>query len=353
MEEKTEKQVTIIRVKNIEATKEEFLNILKTVSPGTSLRAAIDGIVSAGKGGLIVIENEFLQPILDGGFKLNTRFTSQRLIELAKMDGAIVLSKDMRRILYANVTLVPDSRIPSKETGTRHKAAERTAQMIGTLVIAISERRNEINIYYKDIKYPIRNKTEISRQATETLQLLEKQRELFDLNIEELNYSEINNELDLIQACKTLQKGKTMQKIIELQERTMIGLGNEAIPLKLRIKELLKGIERETDLIIKDYTKLNLNKSKKILSNLTYEKLGDIDHIILALGYEEKRDVNPIKGWRLLSKMGLSEKEIAMLLDKLQNLSSILSAKKEIFEKFFTKERIPYIIKEIEKLENK
>ena len=144
--EKKEKQTTIVEIKSEkEASKEEFFAALKMVSPGTPMRIAIDHIVDARKGGLIVVENPLVNEIIDGGFRVNARFTPQRLLELAKMDGAIILSKDMKKINYANVTLAPDIKIPTQETGTRHKAAERTAKMTGTLTIAISERRNQIH----------------------------------------------------------------------------------------------------------------------------------------------------------------------------------------------------------------
>ena len=119
--EKKEKQTTIIPVQQIEnATRDEFLAILKLVSPGTPLRTAIDSIVDARKGGLIVIENPLVNGIMDGGFKVNTKFNPQKLLELAKMDGAIILSKDLKRILHANVTMAPSNKISSEETGTRH-----------------------------------------------------------------------------------------------------------------------------------------------------------------------------------------------------------------------------------------
>jgi diadenylate cyclase len=163
--EKKEKQTTIVEIKTPkEASKEEFLSVLKIVSPGTALRAAIDNIVDARKGGLIVVDNSLVNGIIDGGFRVNTRFTPQKLLELAKMDGAIILSKDMKRINHANVTLAPDNKIPTQETGTRHKAAERAAKMTGTLTIAISERRNQIHIYYKNFRYHLREKSEILRR---------------------------------------------------------------------------------------------------------------------------------------------------------------------------------------------
>ena len=323
--EKKERQTTIVEIKNNEsATKEEFLNILKLVAPGTSLRTGIDGIVDAKKGGLIVIENDFVNNILEGGFKINARYTPQKLIELAKMDGAIVISRDLKRIVYVNIMLVPDSKIPSQETGTRHKSAERTAKMTGTLAIAISERKNQINLYYKDLKYHLKDKSEILRRTTETLQVLEKQRELFDTNVEKLNALEIKNDLNIIQASKVIQRGKVMQKILESQERTLIELGNEAGVLKSRIKELIKGVDKETDLVIKEYTKLNLKKSNNLLENLSYEELLDNENIILALAQDENNNIELIKGWRLLSKTNLSEKEVATLIKEIGDLPKIL-----------------------------
>jgi diadenylate cyclase len=352
-EQKKEKQTTIIEVNNNEeATKEEFLTILRLVAPGTNLRAGINGIVDAKKGALIVVENDLINQIIDGGFKLNCRFTPQRIIELAKMDGAIILSKDMKRITFANVTLAPDSRIPTKETGTRHKAAERSAKMSGTLSIAVSERKNEISLYYKNMKYHLKSTGEILRSASETLQILEKQRELFDLNLNKLHSMEMNHEHNLMQASKVIQKGKAMEKILESQEKTIIELGNEAIALKLRIKELTKDVGRETDLIIKDYTGLNLKRTKGILETLSYEDLIDLDNIMLSLAQKNNSHIDEIKGWRILSKTSLSEKEIADILTDHKNLANVLSAKSESFKKSLGVERSQLFVKELQRIRN-
>lgn len=353
MDQKKEMQTTIIEIKNNQqATKEEFLSILRLVAPGTNLRAALNGIVEAKKGGLMIVENEIVHQVLDGGFKVNCRFTPQRLIELAKMDGAIVLSNDMKRITYANVTLAPDSRIPTKETGTRHKAAERTAKMTGTLAIAVSERKNEISLYYKDIKYHVRSTAEILRRATETLQILEKQRELFDINLTKLNQMELNNDLSLRQACKVIQRGKAMEKILESQEKTLIELGNEAIPLKLRIKELMKDVEREIDFVIKEYTKLNLKKSENILESLSYEELLDTENIMIALAHKEEAGLDSIKGWRLLSKTSLEEKDIANLVSKFQSLNNIINAELHEHKQILGDEKAGTFAKELQRFRN-
>ena len=145
--------VPVITEANNRATKEEIINILRQVNPGTQMRSGLNGIVQAKKGALVVVDKIGIENIMDGGFKVNCKFTPQRLVELSKMDGAIVLSEDMKRITHANVTLYPDTKIVTNETGTRHKTAERTAKMTGTFVICVSERKNEINLYYKNIKY--------------------------------------------------------------------------------------------------------------------------------------------------------------------------------------------------------
>jgi diadenylate cyclase len=212
--DKKEVQATITPQKlAAKLDKEELFNILKLVAPGTNLRTGINSIVQAGKGALIVVENENLLPILDGGFRVNCRFTPQRLVELSKMDGAIVLSKDLKKISHANVLLTPDSAIKTHETGTRHKAAERTAKQIGSIVVAVSERRHEIALFYKNARHIVKYTAELLRKANEQMQMLEKHRELFDSNLEKLNRSEMRNTLNLSHAVSVIQKGRIIQKI--------------------------------------------------------------------------------------------------------------------------------------------
>lgn len=353
MENKKEVQIKILKEKRKEkVTKEETLSILRQVSPGTNLRASINGIVRAQKGALIVVGTENISDIFDGGFKINCRFTPQRIIELSKMDGAIILSKDMKRITHANVTLSPEKRIPTKETGTRHKAAERTGTMMNTLVIAVSERRKEVTLYYKNLNYKLREIQEIMSKAIETLHLLEKQRELFDEFNTQLTLHEIYDDLDIIPAIKVIQKGASMEKILKTEEKTLIELGNEGIALKQRVKELLKGVERKTNLVIKDYTKLNFKKSKKLISSLTYEEIIDSENIITALAQKETNKIDGINGWRILSGTSLSEKEISELIQNIGNLKKILECEEEKIKQIITEEKANNFMKELGKIKN-
>jgi len=349
--EKKDFQELLVKTDNEKVSDEEFLSMLKTVAPGTNLRTALDGALKTGKGALIVVENEALQSIIDGGFRINCKFTPQKLIELSKMDGALILSKDMKKINYANVLLTPSSKIRTNETGTRHKAAERTAKQAKTLAIAISERRGETTLFYKNLKYMLKSPNEILRKANEHIQLLENQRELFDTYVSRLTKSELYSYSNLDLAVTLIQKGMLIQKIIEDLRKYTIELGKEGTLLKIRLKEIKGGVEKETDLTIKDYTKLDLNKSKFLLENLSYDEILYENNIFGALAYEENPSrTEPIKGWRILSKTSLEDSEIAQIIKKLGSIDKILKADEKDFEDVIETKKIEPFRDELEKI---
>ena len=111
-----------------------LLDALAAVSPGRPLREGLDRILQAGMGALIVVgDGPEVLNICSGGFLLDAAFSPQRLSELAKMDGALIVSPDISYIHYANVQLTPDPAFPSEETGLRHLSGHRTAQQTGDL----------------------------------------------------------------------------------------------------------------------------------------------------------------------------------------------------------------------------
>lgn len=332
------------------ATEEEFFSALKIVAPGTNLRAGLDGVVRAGKGALIALENDKLLPLMDGGFRINCKFTAQKLVELSKMDGAIILSKDGKRISYANVLLTPSSKIKTSETGTRHKAGERTAKQIGGLVIAVSERKNEISVFYKNVKHPLKNTDEIRRKVNEHLQILEKQRELFDKHVDKLNKLELRNYLSLHQALLVIQKGRLIQKIAGDLKRYIIELGNEATLLKTRMKEITSGVDKETNLVIKDYTKLDSKRTKQLLENLSYDEILLPENILSTLAYDKEVQTDPIQGWRLLSKTSLTEAEIAAVIKEMGSLGKALYSNDRVYSVILGEEKAKLFREELEKI---
>jgi len=344
--EKKEIQARLVEGKS-EFKKEEITEILKSIAPGTLLRTGIDGVQKSKTGGLIVAYNDFVENIFEGGFKINARFTPQRLIELGKMDGAIILSKDLKKILYSNVLLTPNNSIPSNETGTRHKAAERTAKQANTMVIAISQRRDEIALFYKNIKYILRDTNEIIRRATSVLQILEKHKEVFEKNKTELDEEELKAKPKVNKALLVIQRGMIILKLSEIMKGYTIELGVEGTIVKARLKELLQRVEKDVDEVIKDYSRLGFTKSKKILSVLSYDELLELENIKQCLGLSEESDNVLPKGHRVLEKTGIHEKEIGILIKNFKNLNSILSAKKEDLIPLFGEEKTNELLEKV------
>jgi diadenylate cyclase len=345
-EEKKEIQVRLVENK-LESKKEEITDILKNIAPGTMLRAGIEGVQKAKTGGLIVAHNEFVENLFEGGFKINARFTPQRLIELGKMDGAIILSRDLKKIMYSNVLLTPNNSIPSNETGTRHKAAERIAKQANTMVIAISQRRDEVTLFYRNIKYVLKDTNEIIRRATPILQILEKHREVLESNKTDLNNEESKPSPRIVKALLTIQRGMIILKLSETLKGYLIELGVEGTIVKARLKELLQRVEKDVDEIIKDYSKLGFTKTKRILSVLSYDELLELENIRQCLGLSEDSDSILPKGHRSLGRTGIVEKDIGILIKNFKNLISILELKREELIPFFGEERANDLIEKI------
>jgi diadenylate cyclase len=325
-----------IVIKN--APQENILSVLKLISPGTALREAIEDIVKGQMGGLLVVDSPDLYKIIEGGFRVNCKFTPQKLTELSKMDGAIILSKDLKKIIYANTLLVPNISILSRETGTRHKAAERVAKQLSTLAIAISERRGTITVYYKNMRYKLKETQEILRRATESLQILEKQREMFDELLSNLNVLEFTNLITLNDVCSFVQKAELILKIASIIKRYVIELGKEGSIIKIRIRELLKDVEKEEEEVISDYSKIKGKKTKNLLSSLSLDELLETGNIILAFGLSNT-DLISVKSTRLLKKIGLTESEALMLVKEFNSLQEIIDSPTEKIEKILKSEK--------------
>lgn len=331
----------------------EFINVLKKFSPGTSIRTALDDIMRANLGALIVVDKEPLSSITDGGFRINSKFTPQTLVELSKMDGAIILSSDLKKILYSNTLLIPSIEINTKETGTRHQAAERTAKQIKTIVIAISERKNKITLYFEDQKHVLEESSEILRRATETMQISEKQKELLDNQLANLNILEITNIVTISDVCSVLQRIEIINRISDVVKRYLVELGKEGTIISMRLRELTRNIPKEREMILKDYFK-SYHKADTILNNMNFDFLLETQNIARML-FEELHD-KPIisKGVRILSKTNLLEKDIKTVLNNFKTLDKVFNADKESLSKIFKSETfVDSLIKDLENLKEK
>jgi len=331
-----------------------FEDVLRMFAPGTSLRMALDDLLGARMGALLVFENDQTEELMEKGFRINAKFSAQKLVELAKMDGAIILSGEGKRILYANALLVPDVGIPTKETGTRHKASERTAKQANAITIAVSERKNKISLYYGDIKYELARSSEILRRAAETLQILEKQKEDFDDLLNNFNVLEISNLVTIKDVCRILQKLELVQRISDNVRRYLIELGKEGMIVSMRLKELTSVLPRERGIIFRDYFDAKSTQAQGILNKMNFDFLLEISNISRML-FEELHDksISP-RGIRVLGKTGIPEKQIDKLIGNFRTLDKILSAtEQQLVDILESEESVQFFKEEIYNLKEK
>jgi len=291
---------------------EEFIDILKLVAPGTEIRQGLANILRAKTGALIVVgDSKEVLDIVDGGIYINIDYTPAKLYELAKMDGAIVLSSDLKKILYANAQLIPSSNIETKETGTRHRTAERTAKQTGMLVISISQRRSVITLYKENIKYVLEETSRILEKANQALQTVEKYKKVFDSKINMMNEYEFNDIVTLDNVLTVIQRAEMTMRMAEEVKKRIIELGEEGRLVEIQLDELIGGLEKEEELLIKDYIapgkKKNLDKIVKQIIELEYEELMNQNIIAKLLGYEDFDNFDELavypRGYRILNKI--------------------------------------------------
>ena len=289
-------------------------DILKLIAPGTPIRDGLENILRAKTGALLLItdNNEIIKEIVDGGFTINEDYTSSKLYELAKMDGAIVLSGDLKKILFANAQLIPSREIETMETGTRHRTAERTAKQTGELVISISQRRNIITIFKGNDRYILEDTNTVLNKANQGIQTIEKYKKVFDNKLNILNEYEFNDIVTLQNVILAIQRAEMVMRIVDEIQGQIYELGNDGRLVKMQLEELVGGVEKEELLIIKDYlapTKDKLNSEDVLdsLSELTYEELNKESSIAKLLGFDVFDNYDEVgvytRGYRILSKI--------------------------------------------------
>jgi diadenylate cyclase len=287
----------------------EFKNILKIMAPGTFLREGLDNILRAKTGGLIVLsDSEAVMKLADGGFYINSEYTPAYVYELAKMDGAIVISTDLKRIVCANTQFMPDSTITTFETGTRHRTANRIAKQTGAIVVAISQRRNIISIYKGDTKYVLRESSEILARANQAVQTLEKYVSVLDRVINNLNFLEIQDLATLHDVTIAIQRTEMVMRIVSEVEMYICELGSEGRLISMQLGELVRCIEEDGILLIRDYCRSNLdhNEIYRYIQEMSAEEILNLDAIAKPMGYMGMPLADTLissRGYRILNKV--------------------------------------------------
>ncbi|GIO58359.1 DNA integrity scanning diadenylate cyclase DisA [Paenibacillus cellulositrophicus] len=315
---------------------EKMNDLLKLVAPGTPFRDGLENVLRAKTGGLLVVGySPEVMEVVDGGFSINCDFSPNYLYELAKMDGAIILSEDLKRILYANTQLIPDSSISSIETGIRHRTAERVAKQTGKLVVSISQRRNIITLYQGTLRYALKEIGVILTKANQALQTLEKYRAVLNQSLTNLSASEFEELVTVPEVVNVIQRVEMVLRIKMEIKRYINELGNEGRLISMQMEELVSNMEEEAWLLYKDYARDdNDEKIREMIAGLkraTDDELLDIHYVVRLLGYPlsaatSEESVAP-RGYRILNKIPrLPNVIIHNLVERFERLPHIMMA---------------------------
>ncbi len=312
-----------------------MLAALRLVAPGTPLREGLDRILQARMGALIVVgDGPDVLSVCSGGFLLDAEFTPQRISELAKMDGAIILAADGSRVARANVHLVPDPNIPTSETGTRHRTAERIGRQLDVPVITVSEDMSVVAVHRRGEKHTLETIPRVLARADQALQILERYKARLDSVSGSLSALEVEDLVTLRDVATVLQRAEMVRRVADEVEGYVIELGSDGRLVMLQLEELVGGVDEDRRLVAKDYahdaTESAVHQVLIELGALDDEDLLDVQAVarVLHLGanVEIDRALQP-RGYRLLHKIPrLPEIVSEHVVARFANLQKILRA---------------------------
>src|SRR5213596_3164443 len=274
-----------------------LLEAIAKIAPGSALRAAVDDVIRSHEGALIVLgDPQELSFLYSGGIKLDAPFRPQLLYELAKMDGAIIVDAGVKRLAWANVQLMPDPTIPSDETGTRHRTAERVAKQTGALVISVSQQRETVTVFVGPLRYQLNPVADVLAKTNQALGTLETYRQRLEQVLTRLTALEFQNAVVLDDVLVTLQRAEMTSRMSERIQRDCIELGSEGRLIRLQLEELVGNVPAERALVVYDYHADGPGPRAELalegLHALSYRKLLEPERLAELLGYP--RDVNPL-----------------------------------------------------------
>jgi diadenylate cyclase len=312
---------------------------LAAVAPGTALRDGLERILRGNTGGLVVLgHDKTVESLCTGGFPLDVEFSATRLRELAKMDGAVVLDDTYGRIVRAATHLVPDPSIPTEESGTRHRTAERVAKQTGYPIISVSQSMRIIALYVDSRRYVLDDSAAILSRANQALATLERYKLRLDEVSGTLSALEIEDLVTVRDAVAVSQRLEMVRRIASEIEGYVVELGTDGRLLSLQLDELMAGVEQERDLVVRDYMPPGSGRrARKVtdvlaeLDTLSSADLLDLAVIARVSGFGTSVDVldsavSP-RGYRLLARVPrLPGTVIERLVEHFGSLQKLLAA---------------------------
>jgi diadenylate cyclase len=309
---------------------------LAAVAPGTALREGLERILRGRTGALVILGyDRSVDALCTGGFNVEVEFSAPALRELAKLDGAIVIDRDANRIVRAGVHLMPDPSIPTDETGTRHRTAERVAKQTGFPVISVSQSMRRVSLYINEIRYALEDSAAILSRANQALATLERYKLRLDEVSGTLSALEIEDLVTVRDVVSVLQRLEMVMRIAAEVEGYVVELGTDGRLLALQLDELVSGVQAERELVIRDYLPTGrrgrtVKQGLADVTSLSAIELLDLGSVAraLALGGSEHLDsaVTP-RGYRLIAKVPrLPGTIVERLVDHFGGLQKLLAA---------------------------
>jgi diadenylate cyclase len=319
-----------------------LLAAIVKVAPGTELRQAVDDVIRSREGALIVVgDPQELSFLYSGGIRLDTPFRPQLLYELAKMDGAIIVDEGVKRLAWANVQLMPDPTIPSVETGTRHRTAERVAKQTGALVVTVSQRREVVSIFVGPLRYQLDPVADVLAKTNQALGTLDTYRQRLEQVLLRLTALEFQNAVTLDDVLVVLQRAAMTTRMSGRIQRDCVELGVEGRLIGMQLEELVGKVPADRDAIVRDYHatggEAEVAAALEGLDALRYRDLREFERLAELLGYDKgldplDRSVAP-RGFRVLSHIPrLPENVIRRVVGDLGNLDSVVRASQRDLE---------------------
>lgn len=312
---------------------------LSAVAPGTALRDGLERVLRGNTGGLILLGmDKNVEPLCTGGFVLDVDFTATRLRELCKLDGALVIDRDITKIVRAGVQLVPDASIPTEETGTRHRTAQRVSIQTGYPVVSVSQSMRLIALYVDGQRRVLEDSAAILSRANQALATLERYKLRLDEVAGTLSALEIEDLVTVRDVSAVAQRLEMVRRIATEIAQYVVELGTDGRLLSLQLDELIAGVEPERELVARDYVpepsgrrSRSVGEALSELDRLTHSELLELSMVARALGYSgapETLDsaVSP-RGYRLLAKVPrLPGTVIERLVEHFGGLQKLLAA---------------------------
>jgi diadenylate cyclase len=318
-----------------------LLEAIEKVAPGTELRQAVDDVIRSHEGALIVVGDPHeLAFLYSGGIRLDAPFRPQLLYELSKMDGAIIVDTAVKRLAWANVQLMPDPTIPSDETGTRHRTAERVAKQTGALVVSVSQQRETVTVFVGQTHYQLDAVADVLAKTNQALGTLDTYRQRLEQVLMRLTALEFQNAVTLDDVLVVLQRAAMTSRMAERISRDCVELGSEGRLIRMQLAELVGNVPADRDAIVRDYhvgSDAEATLALEGLRAMRYADLREFDRLAGLLGYD--RTVNPLdlavapRGYRVLSRIPrLPEQVIRRVVGDLGSLDAVVRASQRELE---------------------